>query len=151
MGLVLDEMIHLQDHGELALGRLTCRMYHFSVGIASSKARGIGSLIVIGDTTSGLHRQHVVWPSPELNLIDQARHWRAMEKHKTLIRPYQGTCSLFATEICSMGHPGLSWQRYEQAITRGRNLFSVLHFSGTLWAPRPSEQIPGWTHRGGVA
>jgi hypothetical protein len=55
MGLVLDEMIPLQDHGELALGRLTCRMYHFSVGIASSKAHGIGSLIVIGGTAGGLH------------------------------------------------------------------------------------------------
>jgi len=59
----------------------------FLSGIAPSKLRGIGSFVEIGGTAGGYTWQHAVWCNLELNLIGQARHWRAVEKAQTHIKP----------------------------------------------------------------
>ena len=61
------ELVWVVEHGECII----------SVGIAPSKLRGIGWLLVIGGTAG-----HAVWRNQELNLIGQARYWRAVEKHR---------------------------------------------------------------------
>jgi hypothetical protein len=85
----------------------------------------------------------MVWPNLELNLIDQARHLKSTDAHQT----YQGTWLCLSREMYSMGHARLSKQRYDK-LSRGEESCASLK---RLVAPCPSEQIPGWTYRGGVA
>ena len=110
----------------------------FHVGIAPSKLRGIGSLVVRGGT-AGWVQNMPVWCNLELNLIGQARHWRAVEKHRpTSDQPRHVQLFFVALALWEQTLLGINTISYRA----GKELFSVLRFSEALGGASPWRTDP---------